>query len=231
MTLEDKLKNVDLEKFTTKQLEKIKAGLLKEKASFAPKINVLDKFTNIDELLIENTIATRDSIIEQRETNRQMRISNRLILALLVEELEDGTVIRKDVSGIDTDKILESIGKGGGRTTIVKSLPNFSGNKTVFELSDSGFVIEIMFKSSTSSTDNKDYSVRVSADNTIIYQDSFATFESHNKFERDMTCYEDTRDSYYFLQFKNISYKNKFVVEIYESEATFEQVYIKYLEG
>ena len=160
-----------------------------------------------------------------------MQISNKLLLALYIEEAADGTLIAKQPNGIDTGKILESIGGGVERTTIIKSIPNFSGDKQAFELSDSGFVIEVMFKSSTSTTDNKDYSIRIKADDIIIYQDSFTNFESRNKFERDMTCYEDTEDSYYFLHFKNISYRNSFIIEVYESEATFEQVYLKYIEG
>ena len=213
-------------------IEELKKGIAEKKAILADrKINVIDKFTNIDELLIETTKRLNVLIDEQEETNRQMRISNKILLGLLVEELEDGTVVRKDASGIDAAKILESIGDGEGRTTIIKSIPNLSGDKRVFELKDSGFIIEIMFKSSSSSTDNKDYSVRVYADETIIYQNSFTNFEARNYFETDMTCYEDTQESYYFLHFKNISYRNSFIVEIYDSSATFEQIYLKYIEG
>lgn len=231
MSIED----VNLEKLSIDQLKKIREGLKKNKgvkASFAPKLNVIDTFTNIDELLVKTLERMNVLIDEQEETNRQLQISNKILLGLLIEELEDGTVVRRDGSGIDTSKILESIGEGGGRTTLIKSIPNFSGdNKTIFEFSDSGYIIEIMLKSSTLTIDNKDYSIRVSADSKIIYQDSFANFESRNYFETDMTCYEDEDEGYYYLQFKNIEYKNSFLLEIYSSEAKFEQIYLKYFEG
>lgn len=236
MEFAEKVRKANLEGATIEQLKEIKERLLEknkeQKTTFAPKINVIDKFTNIDELLIETIKRINVQIDEQEETNRQMQITNKILLALYIQEGSDGTYTARMPTDIDTGKILESIGGGEERTTIVISIPNFSGdNKKVFELSDSGFVIEIMFKSSTDSVDNKDFSVRVNADDNIIYQNSFDNFESRNKFEKDMTCYKDTKDNIYYLQFQNISYKNSFIVEIFESNASFEQIYIKYLEG
>ena len=224
--------NIDFNKYSLEDLKKLKNNLKnKPTPNFAPKLNIIDKFTSIDELLIENTIALKDLIQDQRETNRQLRISNKLLLGLLVEESADGTISLRGDSGIDTAAILEEI--GGGGTIISRKIDlanvNVNGKKVIFEGEFEGGLAEVLFTSSTSTTDNKNYSVRIVGDDEIMYQDTFTNFEARGGTETDMACFEDSDvNSWYLLQFQNIYFSNKILVEIYDSSAEFIRVYVKY---
>lgn len=226
-----------LDKYSVKQLKKIKESLEKNqqnKLSISnkipkPQINILDKFTDIDDLLRISIQETRDLIMEQRETNRQMQINNKLLLALYYQEDADGKMVQKDPMGIDTT-ILESIARGGAMITRIVELVNktIGTKEIIFEGEFEGILVEVLFVSSTSTVDNKDYSVRVLSDGNIVYQSTYAEFEAKGATETDMAAFEDEDNSWYLLQFQNINFMNKILVEVYESEATFSRIYLKY---
>ena len=171
----------------------------------------------------------QDLTMEQRETNRQKKINNKLLLALYYQEDSDGNVIQRDPMAMDT-KILESISKGGAYITRVVNIINkdIGEKEIIFEQEFEGALAEVLFVSSTSSTDNKAYSARVVADDNIIYEDSYTNFEARSNHETDMACFEDEIDDKYLLQFQNVSFNQKILVEVYNSSALFERIYIKY---
>ncbi|KKN90785.1 hypothetical protein LCGC14_0223680 [marine sediment metagenome] len=225
------MNSVDFSKYSLEELKNLKNNLEKKpKPNFAPKLNIIDKFTNIDELLIETIRALKDLTQDQRETNRQLQISNKLLLGLLIEEAADGTISLRGESGIDTAAILEEIGGGGAVITRKIDLANTTveGNKIIFQAEFEGGLAEVLFTSSTSTTDNKDYSVRVLGDDEIAYQGTFAEFEARGGTETDMACFEDEINNWYLLQFQNVNFANKILIEVYDSSATFLRIYVKY---
>lgn len=222
-----------LEDFSVEALKNLKEDIKsKINVQRVKRTGVLDKFTDIDELLIDNTIAIKQLIEEQRDTNRALNVTNKLLLALYIQEDADGNYTAKIPSDIDTTGILEALEGGGDEKTHINNLSNLKiiGRKQVFMLYGKGILIELLFKSSTSDTDYKSYSVRIVADNENSYEATFTELEARNYFERDMTCYEDTQESKYILQIQDIAYEDSLIVEIYNSVATFEQIYMKYHE-
>lgn len=230
--------SIDLEKLSVDQLRKLKENLeTKKKESnlsvsnkiTKKKATLFDEFTSIDELLKNLIIDIQDLTLEQRETNRQMQINNKLLLALYYQEDADGNVVQRDPMGMDT-AILESISRGGAYITRVVNITNrnIGTKEIIFEQEFEGALAEVLFVSSTSSTDNKSYSARVVADDNIIYEDSYTNFETRSNWETDMACFEDEIDDKYLLQFQNVSFNQKILVEVYDSSATFERIYIKY---
>lgn len=220
-----------LENLSMDKLRRLKETL--KKKTIEQKIKgtgLLDKFTSIDELLIDNTTAIRQLIEEQRDTNRALNVTNKLLLALYIQEDADGNYTARLPGDIDTTGILEALEGGGEEKTHIKSLPNMTitGKKQVFAIFGNGRLIEVLFKSSASNSDNKHYSARIIADNENEYEDTFDNFTARNYFERDLTCYEDTQENKYILQIQNIGYSDSLIVEIYDSVAIFEQIYIKY---
>ena len=166
----------------------------------------ITNFGSTDELLYDNILATKDLISQQKETNRQLEINNKLLLTLFSEE--------KDEKKASNDTILAGMLKG--EKEIV-----FQGN---FE----GGLAEILFVSSTSTTNNKAYSARIVADDNIIYQDSYTNFEAKNATETDMACFEDEFNNWYLLQFQKVNFMKSILVEIFDSSATFLRIYVKY---
>ena len=223
---------VDLENLSVEKLKKIKESLEKnreQKTSFEPKLNVIDKFTSIDELLIQTIQDLQNLTLEQRETNRQMQINNKLLLALFYKESADGSVIRQDPIAIDTS-ILEEISQGGAYITRVVNLENktIGTKEIVFQGEFEGSLAEVLFVSDASDANNKEFSARVIADDNTIYQDSYTEFESRGATETDMACFEDELNDWYLLQFQNVNFNQKILIEVYDSSATFLRIYIKY---
>lgn len=230
--------SIDLDKYSITQLRKIKENLEQQKkeSSFGisdkiakKKGTIIDEFTSIDDLLRVTIQDLQDLIMEQRETNRQMQINNKLLLALYYKEDSDGNLVQRDPMGIDT-AILESISRGGAHITRVVNIINrtIGEKEIIFEQKFEGALAEVLFISSTSTTNNKSYSARIVADDNIIYEDSYTNFESRSNYETDMACFEDELNDVYLLQFQNVNFNQKVLVEVYDSSATFQRIYIKY---
>jgi uncharacterized coiled-coil protein SlyX len=180
-----------------------------------------DKYTKIDELLIEQ-------IEEQELTNRLLVLNNRILFLLLkaqygggeapaIEGIEDifGSRYRSRVLRVDNIKF---------------SL--IDRKEKVFALEGSGMISEIELISPNTSVNNKDYSVRIIADDNIIYNGTWESFESRTMHEADMTAFDDTNNSKYVLLFQDIMYDSICTLEIYDAHysAELEYVNVKYHE-
>lgn len=226
---------IDLEKFSVEQLRKIKESLEKKAKVTSQKIkkqkgSVIDKFTNIDELIYENNVALQDLIQDQRETNRQLQITNKLLLALYFKEDSDGNLVASQPNAIDSGEILREISRGGSQITrvITETNKTITGDESIFQEEFEGAIAELLFVSSTSSSDNAVYGVRVIADDNNIYEDTYSNFSARSNIETDMAAFEDEINSWYLLQFQNVYFQNSIKIEVYNSTATFERIYIKY---
>ena len=195
---------------------------IKEKKTNLIKSNPLDKFTNIDELLKENQLALRDLIEEQH-------ITNKILLALYIQEASDGSLVAKPIAGIDTSAILEGL-KGGGDDyqTLNPIMHNIDGKDANIRITGSGIIDTIKLVSNTTTTDNKDYSIEFNCDRNILYKTTFADLESRAGTERGMVCYEDIFAFKYLLIFRTILYIKGFEIKVYDSKAKFESFQVKY---
>jgi len=205
----------DLNSLSIDELKKIR--LKEEEASLKSNFfNPLDKFTEIDDLLRENI--------------KQQHFTNQLLLALYYKKEKDGKIVPIQPNGIDTSAILEGLrGAGDDYKTLVVNIEGekITGSETIFKISGTGILAECKFQSSNLDVNNKAYGVRIYSDKDIIYQDTWANFESRSFFETDMTCYEDVI-GYYILSFKTIGYLKNLKIEVYDSKASFTNIYIKY---
>jgi len=213
------LSTENIKKIVEKQREAKKANLSKGLKIPIPK-NPLDKFTSIDELLRENITAQRDLFDEQRTTNK-------LLLALYYK---DGAGVSIQPNGVDTTAILEGLRGGDDYRTLNKIIHNETGDKTILEVVGSGIIDVIKFVSPTTTVDNKDYSVRIRSDTTILYANTWTELEARTPNERGMVCFEDEDSNEYLLMFKTIAYSEKFTIEVYDSNATLSMVQVKYHE-
>lgn len=206
----------DISSLTDAELRK---KIIETENSLKSDFNPIDNFTKIDDLLRETVIALRSSIKEQR-------INNKLLLAIYYKNGEKGKI---QPNGIDTSAILSDLNLRDDYKTLVKNLENvkITGNEIVFEISGIGIIAEIKFQSSNSTTDNKNYAVRIHSDKDLIYGGTWTTFESRSYYESDLTCYNDDINGYYILSFKNVAYLKNLKIEVYESSATFTNIYMK----
>ncbi|MEE9378844.1 MAG: hypothetical protein V3V33_12505 [Candidatus Lokiarchaeia archaeon] len=202
-------------------IEDLKKGIIKKKNNIlntARSKNPLDKFTSIDELLRENIKAQRDLA----------DITHKLLLAIYYKGGGETSITP---NGVDTTAILESLTGGDDYRTLNKIFNNVTGDKTILEVEGSGIIDVIKFVSSNTSVLNKEYSVRIRSDTTILYQNSWTELEARSPNERGMVAFEDdTINNEYLLIFKTIAYSEDFMIEVYDSSATLSMVQIKYHE-
>jgi len=223
--------SIDLDKYSVEQLKKIKDGLEKEKIKSADSKTKKQKtpsdsqpivnFGSTDELLYDNILATKSLISHQTETNRQLEITNKLLLTLFsLEDEKKGS----------NNTILDDMLKGFGMVTQVVEFNNktIGENEIIFQGKFEGGLAELLFVSSTSTINNKAYSARIVADDNIIYQDSYTNFEAKQATETDMACFEDVYNTWYLLQFQKVNFMKSILVEIFDSSATFLRIYVKY---
>ena len=179
------------------------------------KIN-FDKFTQQDELLVE-------LIEETEQTNKLLVLSNRLLLALLKAQYGNGEI--PVIEG------LEGFGGSKYRTRVIR-FDNVKETGRIFLLSGAGVISEVELISSNSSVNNKDYGVRIVADDNIIYDNSWDEFEARNMHEADMTAFEDSNNDKYVLLFQDICYEDSCYLEIYgmHTSCEFNYINVKYHE-
>lgn len=218
----------DFSDLTVEEIEKMTRNInkevkelevrLKKKPNF--NLNIIDKFTGVDELL-------RQNIHLQKELIEQMYISNQLSWATYKKtQGADGGFISPYPNG---DKPI-IFGGDDDYKTIVNNVANMkiSGSNKVFNIEGSGIVAEVMFKSTNATVNNKAYGVRIMSDNSIAYQDTWANFFNRSFHEVDLACWEDLIRNYYLLEFQNITFTKNLIVEVYGSTAHFTDIYIKY---
>lgn len=225
---------IDFNNLSVEQLRIVKQDLEKKAKAQVKNITekkgtLLDQFTSIDDLLRETILALRDLTQDQRETNRQLQIVNKLLLAIYFKEDGNGNIVAAN-QGLDASAILQEISQGGSRITRVVNLINkqIDGSEIVFQGEFEGQLTEVLFKSETSGTDNDDYGVRIVSDEDIIYQDTYTEFAARQNTETAMAAFEDEINGWYLLQFQDVFFNNKIKVEVYDSSATFLRIYIKY---
>ena len=190
----------------------------KKKAIASIKGRTLDKFTNIDELIIE--------LIEQTEnTNELLVLLNRISLAQL-----------KVQSGGEMPVIegLEGIGGSRYRSRVLRvdnvKFSIVNRDEMIFKLEGGGIISEIELISSNLNVNNKAYSVRIIADDNPMYVGTWDSFESRTMHEADMTAFDDTNNDKYVLLFQNIMYDSLCYLEVYNSSAEFDYINVKYHE-
>lgn len=105
---------------------------------------------------------------------------------------------------------------------------NLGTEENIIKVEGKGFVEEIKFTSSTSTTDNKSYKVRIQCDNNTIYDDSWDNFVIRALYEEGITAFEDTINSKYILFFRNFFYTKNFLIRLYNSSAAFSHIFVKY---
>jgi len=200
-------------------MREIEVAIAKKKKAIASiKGRTLDKFTNIDELIIE--------LIEQTEnTNELLVLLNRISLAQL-----------KVQSGGEMPVIegLEGIGGSRYRSRVLRvdnvKFSIVNRDEMIFKLEGGGIISEIELISSNLTVNNKNYKARVVADDNVIYNDSWDNYNSRTNHEADMTAYNNTIDNKYVLLFQDICYDEYCTLEVYESYAEFDYINVKYHE-
>ena len=176
-----------------------------------------DKFTTQDELT--------ELIRLQEQTNELLILTNRILFTQLKTQLGGETPILEGLGGLMGDNY---------RTRVFRvdnlKFSILNRSEKIFTLKGSGIISEIELVSSNLSVDNKAYSVRIVADDNIVYDNSWDVFETRNMHEADMTCFDDTNNEKYVLLFQGICYNDSCTLEIYDSSAEFDYINVKYHE-
>ncbi len=218
----------DLSKLSVEQIEKMTQGLneevdeIKTRLKKKPIFNnsPIDKFTKIDDLLRQN-IALQKDLIEQ------VHISNKLALATYYKNGITSSV-PTDPYGVDTSVLERLKVSSDDYQTLNPIMLNLDGNDAGIRVDGSGIIDTIKFVSTTTTIDNKDYTVEVKCDKTILYNNTFAELEARTGTERGMVCYEDLLAFKYLLIFRTILYTNGFEIRVLNSKAKFELFQVKY---
>ncbi len=219
----------DFDNLSVEEIKKMTAGIIKKdnkKETFLkniPKLfkNPIDKFTSTDELLKQNLISLRD-------LNEEQHITNQLLLNILFKTGTDGSIAPYQPNSIDTESILSGLKGGDDYQTLNPIMLNINGKDAGIRVEGSGIIDTIKFVSSTTTTDNKDYTVEVKCDKTILYNNTFAELEARTGTERGMVCYEDLLAFKYLLIFRTILYTNGFEIRVLNAKGKFEMFQVKY---
>ena len=203
-----------------RELEKQIANKKREIASFkqGKSLNVVDKFTNIDEILLE--------LVKRQETTNELLVLQARILFAFLKAQSGGVV--PQIEGI------EDIA-GSKYTTKIFRVDNvkfsiLNRDEMIFKLEGSGIISEIELVSANTTVNNKNYKARVVNDDKVAYNDSWDNFNSRTMHEADMTAYNDDIANKYVLLFQDICYDDYCSLEVYESYADFDYINVKYHE-
>lgn len=176
-----------------------------------------DKFTSQDELRI--------LIEHQEKTNELLILTNRILFTQLKAQLGGETPILEGLEGLSGDSY---------RTKVFRvdnlKFHLLNRKERIFLFEGSGIISEIELISSNSDSDNKEYRVRIVADDNIVYDNSWDEFETRNMHEADMTCFDDNNNDKYVLLFQGICYNDSCYLEVYDSYAEFDYINVKYHE-
>ena len=188
----------------------------KQIAAFKERFKIdIDKYTKQDEILLA-------LLEEQEQTNNLLVLNNRILFTLLK------TQFAGDVPVLET---LEGFGGTKYRTRVIR-FDNVKQEGKVFNLQGAGVISEVELISDDSDDNNKDYSVRIMADDNIIYDNSWDVFETRNMHEADMTAFDDNNNDKFVLLFQDICYEDYCSLEIYNMHTSceFDYINVKYHE-
>jgi len=183
--------------------------------------DLIDRYTQIDELLRKNQILMSELLEAQKITNRL------LVLQMKAQPVGEGIVRGYPESGIDLAGLLSG---GAARYTSFKfEYPNqiIVGELEIYNEKHSGGIQEIIFLSDSTVAANGVYSVQIMADGKRIYEDSYADFTVKSNYETDMTAFEDVLNNRYVLTFQNVFFNESCYVRVYNSTATFIYIILK----
>jgi len=206
----------DLSKLTTEEIKKLTQDINEEVDDIKTRLKKkkpLNFSTSTDELL--------------RQLIEQLHISNQLSVVSYKKTQINNNINPYQTKGDITERVLVS---SDNYTTIVKNTGNttITGSGKIYEINGSGIVGELKFKSSDATVNNQGYSVRIVADNSIVYDDSWLNFSFKSFHEVDMSCWQDVPNACYLLVFQKIAFSKNLLVEIYNSTASFTDIYLKY---
>jgi len=215
LTIDEIKKGIQAEK------NRIQAEKNRLKSNFK---NPLDKITSIDDLL-------RETIASLKDLTQEQEVTNKILIAMYIQEGADGSMTAKPIAGVDTESILAGLRGGDDYQTLNPILNNvaINGNEQIINIEGSGIIDVIKFVSSTSTANNKSYSVRITCDKSILYANTWTELASRTPNERGMVCYEDIINLEYILMFKLIAYSDNFKIDVYDcNNAKFSMIQIKY---
>lgn len=209
--------NSDILKEKKKQLEELQKIYQEKKGS------AIDQFTNIDDILRATHNIQVDMLYMLKNLAMSSALQNELLYHIYI----------KGFGGKREDIKIEGLDSLFGNRMVTKNikLSNITpstDNEEVYNLDGNGYVVEIIFLSSDSSTDNKEYSVRVTSNDNIIYDDSWDNFNSSSEYQNGATAFDNDRNGYYILNLQNFFFRNGFKINVYNSSATFTEINIKY---
>lgn len=177
--------------------------------------NIIDKFTSLDDTMKVNALLLQNLLKQQQVTNK--------LLALQLQAI--GQPAQQIGFGEDMTPLITGEGK---YKSFVFKLVSVSGDRVVFKKEMTGIISEIYFLSDVSDANNAVYNIKLVSDNDVLYDDSYSNLMARSDYEADMTAFSDA--TYYILNVQNIAFQNSIIVQIYNSSATFDHVYIKYHE-
>jgi len=152
-------------------------------------------------------------------------LSNRILFMMLKKQFGG---VAPEIEG------LEDIAGSSYRTRVIRvdnlKFSILNRQERIFTIKKAGIISEINIISPNTDINNKNYKIRLVADDEPIYHDSWDNFETRNMHEADMTAFDNTNEGKYVLIFQDIVFENSCYLEIYESYATFDFINVKYHE-
>jgi len=180
--------------------------------------DLIDRYTQIDELLRKNQILMSELLEAQKITNR--------LLVLQMKAQPEGVIGVYPEAGIDIEGIL---GGASRYTSFMFEYPNqiIVGELDVYSEKHGGGIQEIIFLSDSTVAANGMYSVQIMADDKKIYDNTFVKFNDLSHYQTDMSAFEDVARNRYVLTFQNIFFNESCYIRVYNSTATFEYITLK----
>jgi len=177
----------------------------------------LDRFTQTDDLL-------RKLIQEQNTTNQ-------LLYSFLRTGSAPQSIIISSPEGesqsapILSDNYKTFIYRANN--IVINSSSFVNQQAKIFEkIGISGIIKQIKLLSDVSDSDNSSYGIRIMSDDDVLLEATYSELATYSNYESDITVYNDS--SYYIMIIEEISFTNSIRIEVYNSDATFDLVEIKY---
>jgi hypothetical protein len=114
-------------------------------------------------------------------------------------------------------------------TSVVRLVEPIIGKKTILSQKGEGAISEMVFLGVSTVAANKEYSIQISTDGNIIYNDTWDNLSSISAYVSDMSCFDD--GTYYVLAFQDLFYQESIFVQVQNSSADFSLIYLKKIEG
>lgn len=173
----------------------------------------LDGFTSIDELM-EVQLLLLNKLLNKMNLNNQ----------LLAYWIQTQSQIPASVDG-DRPAVPLSLG-GEKYKTFVYRASGLSGDGIIFEKRITGVISELLLLSTYGVSGNDDFSIKITSDNDVLVDTTYSNLTTSSNYEKGMTAFND--ETKYVLQFQDIAFSNSIEVLVYNNNATFDNVVVKY---